>query len=138
MAGCVPFKVKSLQKNVGGVILVSLLEQYAKKCVIMVKERNADGAGGWIPAPWTDGAEFVNRMAIDTSTVDRVAENQEVASNYYGLIDKDVRLKFGDYFKDTSSGNVFRVTNNPDEKQSPNSASFSLKHITFERTELPE
>lgn len=45
---------------------MSLLDDFARTCVLMEKKRVSDGAGGYI-VEWTEGAEFTNYQAMDTS-----------------------------------------------------------------------
>ena len=116
---------------------MSLLDDFSQDCVIMEKRRVSDGESGSITT-WEEGLEFKNYQALDTSMEARIAEKQGVTSVYSGLVDKAIPIEYGDYFKAKSSGNVYRVTSNPDEKQAPKSASFSLKYFTAERTELPQ
>lgn len=115
---------------------MSLLDDFARACVLMEKKREPDGAGGYITS-WEDGAEFTNYQALDTSMEARIAEKQGVTSVYSALVDKSVPIEYGDYFKDKATELTYRVTSNPEEKQAPKSASFALKYFTAERKELP-
>lgn len=118
---------------------MSLLDDFAKTCVIMDKHRVSDGEGGY-EMNWTEGATFKNYQVRDTSMEARRAEAQGVTSVYSALVDKDVPIEYGDFFKDTESGLTYRVTSNPEEKQAPESASpriRNLKFFTAERKDLP-
>ena len=115
---------------------MSLLSDFGKICVFKEKIRTPDGESGYY-IEWTDGAEFTVYQARDTSMEARTAEKQGVTSVYSVLVDKDVPIEYGDYFKEKESGTVYRVTSNPDEKQAPKSASFTLKFFTAERAVLP-
>lgn len=115
---------------------MSLLDQFSRKCVIMEKPRKPDGEGGYVTT-WAEGAEFVNHQALNTSTEAQIAERQGVSSIYEALVQSDLPVEYGDYFKDKESGNIYRLTSRPEEKVAPKSASFALKYFTAERTELP-
>lgn len=115
---------------------MSLLDDFARTCVIMEKTRQPDGEGGYITT-WSEGVEFVNHQARDTSMEARIAEKQGVSSVYSALVDQALPIEYGDYFKEKDTGAVYRVTSRPEEKQAPKSASFALKYFTAERTELP-
>ena len=119
-----------------GVIAISLLNDFARPCVLMEKTRVPDGEGGYT-LDWTDGATFQNYQALDTSMEARRAEKEGVTSVYSALVDKALPIEYGDYFKDTETGLTYRVTSNPSEKESPKSATSSLKYFTSERKELP-
>ena len=116
---------------------MSLLNDFARTCVLMEKTRVPDGEGGYT-LDWTDGATFKNYQALDTSMEARRAEKEGVTSVYSALVDKALPIEYGDYFKDTETGLTYRVTSNPSEKESPKSATFSLKYFTAERKELPK
>lgn len=115
---------------------MSLLDDFARPCVLMEKKRTPDGAGGWTVS-WEEGAEFVNYQALDTSMEARRAEKEGVTSVYSALVRKDLPIEYNDAFKDKSTGLAYRVTSNPDEKQAPKSSSFDLKFFTAERWNLP-
>lgn len=114
-----------------------LLEDFGANCVLMEKTRQPDGESGYITS-WAEGAKFTNYQALDTSMQARIAEKQGVSSVYSVLVDKAVPIEYGDYFKVIATGLTYRVTSNPEEKQAPKSASFSLKYFTAERKELPK
>ena len=115
---------------------MSLLNDFARPCVLMENTRIPDGEGGYT-VDWAEGATFQNYQALDTSMEARTAEKQGVTSVYAALVDKAVPIEYGDYFKEKESGTVYRVTSHPDEKQAPKSASFTLKFFTAERAVLP-
>lgn len=115
---------------------MSLLDDFARKCVLMDKARVSDGEGGYTTS-WTEGAEFTNYQALDTSMEARRAEKEGVTSLYSALVDKAVPIEYNDYFKDMETGKTYRVTSEPTDKEAPKSASFSLKYFTAERKALP-
>ena len=86
---------------------------------------------------WEDGAEFTNYRALDTSMEARIAEKEGVTSLYSALVDKDFPIEYNDVFKDVETGHTYRVTSEPSDKESPKSASFSLKYFTAEKRALP-
>ena len=115
---------------------MSLLDDFARTCVILEKKRKPDGAGGYL-VEWSDGAEFVNYQALDTSMEARRAEKEGVTSVYSALVRADVPIEYNDYFRDKATGQTYRVTSNPEDKKAPKTASFALKFFTAERKELP-
>lgn len=115
---------------------MSLLDDFARPCVLLEKTRTPDGEGGYI-VEWTDGAAFTNYQALDTSMEARRAEKEGVTSLYSALVNKNVPIEYNDYFRDTTTGETYRVTSNPEEKQAPKSASFDLKYFTAERKVPP-
>lgn len=116
---------------------MSLLNDFARTCVLMEKTRVPDGEGGYT-LDWKEGVEFQNYQALDTSMEARRAEKEGVTSVYSALVDKALPIEYGDYFKDVETGVTYRVTSNPSEKEAPKSATFALKFFTAERKALPE
>ena len=116
-----------------------LLDDFARTCVLLEKKRLPDGEGGYT-VEWTDGAEFQNYQALDTSMEARRAENEGVTSVYSALVDKGVPIEYNDYFRDTTTGETYRVTSNPSEKEAPKSAGptvAALKYFTAEKKVPP-
>ena len=114
---------------------MSLLDDFARPCVLMEKTRKPDGAGGYI-VEWTEGAEFTNYQALDTSMEARRAEKEGVTSLYSALVDKGFPIEYNDVFKDVETGQTYRVTSNPEEKVAPRSSTLPLKYFTAERWAL--
>lgn len=115
---------------------MSLLDDFARKCVLMEKTREPDGEGGYI-TNWKDGIEFTNHQALDASMEARRAEQEGVTSVYSALVRKDLPIEYNDVFKDKETGFTYRVTSEPKEKEAPKSASFPLKFFTAERWNIP-
>lgn len=116
---------------------MSLLDEFARPCMLMEKTRTSDGAGGYY-VTWTEGAGFLNYRALDASMEARRAEKEGVTSVYTVLVEKSVPIEYGDYFKDVATGETYRATSNPEDKQTPKSATRPLKYFTAERKALPE
>lgn len=115
---------------------MSLLDDFARPCVLMEKSRVPDGAGGWMTT-WAEGAKFDNYQALDTSMEARIAEKEGVTSVYSALVPKDLPIDYNDAFKDITTGITYRVTSNPDDKKAPKSSLMALKFFTAERWSLP-
>ena len=115
---------------------MSLLDDFGKACVLMEKSRQPDGESGYITT-WSEGLEFTNYQALDTSIQARIAEKQGVTSVYSALVRSELPIEYNDYFKDKTTGLTYRVTSNPEDKVAPKSASFDLKYFTAERKEMP-
>lgn len=116
--------------------MMSLLDDFAHACVLLEKTRKPDGEGGYT-VEWTEGAEFMNYLTLDTSMEARRAEKEGVTSVYSALVKKSVPIEFNDYFRDEATGETYRVTSNPEEKAAPKSSSFDLKYFTAEKRALP-
>ena len=119
---------------------MSLLNDFARTCVLMERTRKPDGEGGYITT-WQEGAEFLDYRALDTSMEARRAEQEGVTSVYSVLTRQDVPIEYGDFFKDKETGVTYRVTSNPEVKEAPKSAGPTirqLKYFTAERRALPD
>jgi hypothetical protein len=114
---------------------MSLLDDFARACVLMEKKRVSDGAGGYI-VEWTEGAEFTNYQDLNSSMEARRAEKEGVTSLYSALVDKAVPIEYNDVFKDKTTGETYRVTSNPEDKKAPRSSTLPLKYFTAERWTL--
>lgn len=114
---------------------MSLLQDFARQCCFMEKTREEDGAGGYI-VTWVEGATFENYQANDSSLEARRAENEGVTSLYSGLVSKDVPIEYNDVYKDMETGETYRVTSDPEDKEAPASSTLYLKYFTAERWEL--
>ena len=114
---------------------MSLLDDFAHPCVLMEKTRVEDGAGGY-DVTWQEGVSFQNYYTLDTSMEARRAEKEGVTSLYSALVDKDFPIEYNDVFKDTETGQTYRVTSNPEEKVAPRSSTLPLKYFTAEKWSL--
>lgn len=115
---------------------MSLLKDFARTCVLLEKRRIPGPEGGWT-TEWTDGPEFQNYQARNTSMEARMAEKQGVTSVYSALVDKAVPIEYNDFFRDVETGKTYRVTSEPEDKQAPRTATFQLKFFTAERKVPP-
>jgi hypothetical protein len=59
-----------------------------------------------------------------------------MASTFTVWTEKGFTLDFHDLFRRDSDGQVFRVTSQGGDEQSPDSASFDLQHVSAERWQL--
>lgn len=109
---------------------MSLLSAFGRPCVILEKRSVADGAGGYITT-WSDGAEFENYLALDTSIEARRAEKEGVTSVYSALVNISVPLDYGDYFRDLTTGETYRVTSSPAEREAPKTAGAGIRALKF-------
>lgn len=134
MAGRVQNTAEPVAQDWGD--LMSLLDDFAHACVLLEKTRKPDGEGGYT-VEWTEGAEFMNYLTLDTSMEARRAEKEGVTSVYSALVKKSVPIEFNDYFRDEATGETYRVTSNPEEKTAPKSSTFDLKYFTAEKRALP-
>ena len=118
---------------------VSLLNEIAQTCVLLKNTPVPDGAGGSIVL-WTEDQTFSCRLVRSSSREARKAEKPGADSLYTCMIGADVPLQYGDFFRNQSSGEVFRAVSNPNDMRIPKTASPMLAGkliFTAEKTELP-
>lgn len=110
---------------------MSLIENMMESCCVMNKIRTSDGEGGFITT-WNEGASLKCAIVNDTSMQARIAEAQKVTSTYTITVTDNVDLEFHDVIKRLRDGKTFRITSDPNDKETPSVASFSFKQFTAE------
>lgn len=58
---------------------MSLLDDFARPCVLLEKTRKPDGEGGYT-VEWTDGAQFMNYQAPKVSTTGLISRATQPAA----------------------------------------------------------
>lgn len=116
---------------------MSLIELMMTPCVIMNNSKISDGEGGFT-SEWTDGAEIMVAIVNDTSMQARVAEKDGVTSVYTLTTTRENALDFHDVIKRKSDGQIFRVTSNGKDKESPQVSGINLAQATAEKWELTQ
>ena len=114
---------------------MSLLKNAYEPCVLLTKDRQPDGEGGFI-TNWRESVEFECAIIFDTSMESRIAEKQGVTSRYTITTNKNAKLEYHDVIKRLSDGKIFRITSDGDDKQTPKSASFQVLQVTAEEWAL--
>lgn len=116
---------------------MSLIEQWQEKCTIIDSKKVPDGEGGWTVG-WTDGAPFMAAIVLDTSTQAVIAERQGMAKIYRVTTPKKAMLGFRDVFRRESDGQVFRVTSDGTDVQTPAASEITpFSQVTAEAWQLP-
>lgn len=116
---------------------MSLIEDFQEKCTLIEKKRVPDGEGGYYTA-WVDGAPFKAAIMLDTSTQATIAERQGMARIYRVTTPKNAILGYHDVFRRESDKQVFRVTSDGKDVQTPkNSEITPFSQVTAEPWELP-
>jgi len=112
-----------------------MMADWATSCTLLEKTRIPDGEGGW-DTTWSDGAKFDAAIAHASSIEARVAESEGMASTFTVWTEKGITLEYHDVFRRDSDGQVFRVTSQGGDEQSPDRATFDLTHVSAERWQL--
>lgn len=114
---------------------MSLLSDAMTTCVILNKQTEADGYGGYITT-WTDGAEFKAAIVLDSSMEARIGEKQGVTALYTVTTSRALNLQYHDVFRRVEDGKIFRVTSDGDDKKTPKSAGLDMRQVSAEEGEL--
>ena len=114
---------------------MSLIDVMMEKCVMLDKRTVSDGLGGF-STEWVEGATF-NAAVVKNNTLEaRIAEKEGVSELYTVTVDKGLMLQFHDVFKRLSDQQIFRVTSNIKDSETPTVASFQIGQVTAERWAL--
>lgn len=114
---------------------MSLLTEQMEACVMLNKQTQPDGYGGYITT-WADGAQFQAAIVFDTSIEARAAEKQGVSSLYTITTTKALTLEYHDVFRRVRDSKIFRVTSDGDDKYTPKSATLNMRQVTAESFDL--
>lgn len=114
---------------------MSLLSDAMTTCVILNKQTEADGYGGYITT-WTDGAEFKAAIVLDSSMEARIGEKQGVTALYTVTTSRALNLQYHDVFRRVEDGKIFRVTSDGDDKKTPKSAGLDMRQVSAEEFTL--
>jgi hypothetical protein len=117
------------------IMMTGLMSEYAETCTLMEKVRVPDGEGGWVPT-WTEGVEFQAAITHDNTIQARVAESEGMMATYTVTTDKNMPLDFHDVFRRNRDGQVFRVTSDGTDRQTPARATFQVSQVSAEEWSL--
>lgn len=112
-----------------------LVDEFKVPCVMLEKKSVSDGEGGFT-TKWAEGAEFMAAIVRSSTMEVRIAEQEGFTNTYTVTTSKNARLDFHNVFRRVSDGQVFRVTSNADDMQTPSVASFSFWQVSAEEWRL--
>lgn len=112
-----------------------LIDAFKTPCVMMERRTVSDGEGGFVPS-WAEGARFYAAIVRNNTAEVRIAEQEGFTNVYTVTTLPTAKLEFHDVFKRLSDGQVFRVTSNGDDVQTPSIASFEFQQVSAEEWRL--
>ena len=115
---------------------MSLMDEYARECVLLEKRRVPDPAGGYTSV-WTRGAKFSASWEYVSAPEVTVAEQQGVERTYRIYVDKTLDLDFHEAFRRLDNGQVYRVTNPGTDRMTPAFSRLNKRLIEVEKWKLP-
>ena len=114
---------------------MSLLEESFESFTLLNKIHADDGYGGTI-TEWEDGASINGAMVLDGSSAAVIAQAIREKSSYTFTVRKHIELDLYDVLRRDSDGKIFRITNDSDEKKTPNSAGLNMRQYAAEEWAL--
>lgn len=114
---------------------MTLIDSFKVPCVLMESVRVSDGEGGFT-STWQEGAEFSAAIVRNSTMEARIAEKEGVTNVYTVTTSPNAKLEFHDVFKRLSDGQIFRVTSNGDDMQTPKVATFQFQQVSAEEWRL--
>lgn len=110
-----------------------LISFFEHGCVMVERTSVPDGEGGQ-HTTWTEGQHFTAAIVRNETAENEVADKRDIRNRYTITTAHD--LKHDDVFKRVSDGEIFRVTSNSKDVQTPSCASFSFKQCYAEEWAL--
>lgn len=115
---------------------MSLIDDFKTTCTLLEKTRVPDGEGGW-SVTWVDGMTFAAAITNPNTIQSRVAEKDGMKSTYTVTTEKNMGLDFHDVFRRESDGDVFRVTSDSQDVQTPDRMAVQFAQVSAEKWSLP-
>ena len=114
---------------------MSLVDNFKEPCTLLERSRVPDGEGGWTTG-WADGSQFSAAIVRNSTLAARVAEREGLTNVYTVTTSPNANLEFHDVFRRDRDGQVFRVTSNGDDVQTPAQATFQFQQVSAEEWQL--
>lgn len=115
---------------------MSLMDEYAAECVLLVKTRVDDPVGGYRTV-WTPGAKFMAAFEYESAPEITVAEQQGVERTYRIYVDKTLDLDYHEVFRRAGNGQIYRVTNPGTDRMTPSFSRLNKRLVEVEKWALP-
>ena len=115
---------------------MSLMDEYAVDCVLLVKTRTEDPVGGYT-TEWVPGASFTAAWEYESAPEITVAEQQGVARTYRIYVDKTLDLDYHEAFRRSDNGQIYRVTTPGTDRFTPSFSRLNKRLIEVEKWQLP-
>lgn len=112
-----------------------LVDSFMEPCIFMEKKTISDGQGGF-ETSWQDGTEFMCAIITNQNIQTKIAEQQGVTSLYTITSKKNVELDFHDIIKRKNDGQVFRITSNSKDIQTPKASQMDFWQVSAEKWSL--
>lgn len=96
-----------------------------------------DNEGGYV-VNWSNGARVKMSLDIGSASETRRAQSEGLKTVFTAVFPKNTPVRYDNYLEHVETGEVFRITSNPLDNQTPEHARFPSCYATAIRTELPK
>lgn len=101
------------------------------------KSTKPDGEGGYL-TEWENGAVVKMKLDLGGATETRQAQAQSLKTVFTASFPIDTPVTYDSYLECVETGIVYRITSDPKDNKTPDTATFQTCYATAVRTELPK
>lgn len=117
--------------------VMSLMDSFASDCVMLIRTIVDDPFGGY-ETVWSEGVLFKASFEYYASAEIILAEKAGTSRAYRVYVDKTLALQYHDVFRRVEDGQIFRVTNDGTDRNTPESSNLDKRLIEVEKWVLPD
>ena len=114
---------------------MSLLDNAFEDLTIINKATLPDGYGGLVTT-WSDGATIKGALVLDNSTEAEIAKSMGTTSVYTLTVRKSINLDYHTVIRRESDKQIFRLTNDAQDKKTPDTATLNMRVYKAEKFAL--
>lgn len=106
------------------------------KPLLSLEEQNAfDGMGGF-ETKYIEKMMFIGGISTDNTSESKIAEKNESTTTLTLTVMKGVEVSYGDLIKDVETGNIYKITSDPNDMIIPKKSKLNIKSCSIERVFL--
>lgn len=102
------------------------LQDFFETFVLIEKKSEPDGMGGFIEG-FIEGAEFKGYANLDTSSQAKIAQQDGLSKMYTVTVPKNAPLKFNDYIKRKSDGQIIQIKSDENDIIAPKMSTLDIR-----------
>lgn len=110
------------------------IENFFEDFIMQDWTSQSDGFGGIIWT-WKDGAQFKAGISMNSSTEMKIAEQQGLKTIFTVVTKKTLELEQGDVIKHKITNELYRITSNSRDMQTPAVAEVEYWQVSAEKVE---
>lgn len=106
------------------------------KPLVSLEEQNAfDGMGGF-ETKYIEKMSFIGGISTDNASESKIAEKNTPTTTFTLTTMKDVEINYGNLIKDAETGNIYKITSDPNDMIIPKKSKLNIKSCSIERVFL--